>query len=120
MLAVAGDDGDLLAVFAKSVELVLEGSLDLLAGDVGELGFGDQRLCLGADELLLKNDDARGLRVFVLELSDLVGDLLLACSGDLVNGSNLRSRVEGILRSRLGCTEASMLRMLLMVTRYWS
>jgi hypothetical protein len=87
VLAVAGDDGDLLAVLAESVELVLEGSLDLLAGDVGELRFGDQRLGLGADELLLKNDDARRLRVLVLELSDLVGDLLLACSWGLVTGS---------------------------------
>lgn len=34
VLAVAGDDGDLLAVFAESVELVLEGCLDLFAGDV--------------------------------------------------------------------------------------
>ena len=35
VLAVAGDDGDLLAVLAERIELVLEGGLDLLAGDVG-------------------------------------------------------------------------------------
>lgn len=35
VLSVASDDGDLLAVLAERIELVLEGSLDLLAGDVG-------------------------------------------------------------------------------------
>lgn len=37
MLAVSGDDSDLFAVFAKRIELVLEGCLELLSGDVGEL-----------------------------------------------------------------------------------
>lgn len=81
VLAIAGDDGDLFAVLAQCVELVLEGGLDLLAGDVGELRFGDQGLGFGADKLLLKDDNARRLRILVLELGDLVGDLLLACSG---------------------------------------
>lgn len=79
VLAVAGDDGDLLAVLTEGVELVLEGGLDLFAGDVGKLGFGDEGLGLGADEFLFEDDDARGLRVLVLQLGDLVRDLLLAC-----------------------------------------
>ena len=79
MLAEAGDDGNLLAVLAEGVELVLEGGLDFFARDVGELGFGDEGLGFGADEFLLEDDDARGLRVLVLQLGDLVGDLLLAC-----------------------------------------
>ena len=41
VLAVASDDGDLLTVLAERIELVLECCLDLLAGDVGQLGLGD-------------------------------------------------------------------------------
>lgn len=78
VLAVAGDDGDLLAVLPQGVELVGVGGLDLLAGDVGELGLGDERLGLGADELLLENDDLGGVGLLVLELSDLIRNLLLA------------------------------------------
>lgn len=78
VLSVSGDDGDLLAVLAEGIELVLECGLDLLAGDVGQLGLGDQGLGFGTDELLLQNDDAGGVGVLVLELGDLVGDLLLA------------------------------------------
>lgn len=80
MLAVAGDDSDLLAVLAEGIELVLECGLDLLTGDVGQLGLGDQGLGFGTDELLLQDDDARGVGILVLELGDLVGDLLLACA----------------------------------------
>lgn len=78
MLAVAGNDGDLLGVLADGVELVREGSLELLAGDVAELGLGDERLGLGADELLLEDDDLGRVGLLVLELGNLVGDLLLA------------------------------------------
>lgn len=78
VLAVAGDDGHLLAVLAEGVELVSESSLQLLAGDVGELGLSDEGLGLGADELLLENDDLGAVGLLVLELGDLVGDLLLA------------------------------------------
>ena len=78
VLSVAGDDGNLLGVLAHGVELVLESSLDLLAGDVGQLGLGDQGLGFGADQLLLQDDDAGRVGVLVLELGDLVGDLLLA------------------------------------------
>ena len=42
VLAVASDDGHLLRVLTESIELVGEGSLQLLAGDVGKLGLGDQ------------------------------------------------------------------------------
>lgn len=79
MLAVAGDDGDLFAVLAECVELVLEGGFEFFAGDVGELGFGDEGLGFGADEFLFEDYDAGGLRILVLQLGDLVGDLLLAC-----------------------------------------
>lgn len=79
MLAEASDDSELLAVLAEGVELVGEGSLQLLTGDVAELSLSDKRLGLGADELLLKDDDLRAVWLLVLELGDLVGDLLLAC-----------------------------------------
>lgn len=78
MLSEAGNDGDLLAVFAESIELVRERSLQLLAGDVGKLSLGDQRFSLGADELLLKNNDLGRVGLLVLELGNLVGDLLFA------------------------------------------
>ena len=79
VLAVAGDDGHLLAVLAQGVELVGEGGLQLLAGDVGELGLSNERLGLGTDELLLEDDDLGAVGLLVLELGNLVGDLLLAC-----------------------------------------
>ena len=81
VLAVAGDDGHLLAVLAERIELVGEGGLQLLAGDVGELGLSDERLGLGADKLLLEDNDLGAVGLLVLELSNLVGDLLLACEG---------------------------------------
>jgi hypothetical protein len=71
VLAETGDNGEFLAVFAQ-------GSLELLARDVGELGFGDEGLGFGADELLFKDDDLGAVGLFVFELGDLVGDFLLA------------------------------------------
>lgn len=78
VLSVAGDDGNLLAVLAQSVKLVGKGGLDFLAGDVGQLGFGHQRLGLGTNQFLLEHDDAGRVGVLVLELGDFVGDFLLA------------------------------------------
>lgn len=40
-------------MFAEGVELVGERCFELLAGDVGELRFGYEGFCFGADELLL-------------------------------------------------------------------
>jgi hypothetical protein len=79
VLAVASDDGELLAVLAHGIELVGEGSLELLAGDVGQLGLCDQGLGLSADKLLLENDNLGRVGLLVLELRNLVGDFLLAC-----------------------------------------
>lgn len=84
MLAVASNEGDLLAVLTKGVKLVLEGGLQLLTGDVGQLGLRDEGLGLGANQLLLEDDDARGVGVLVLELSNFVGDLLLACMTSVI------------------------------------
>lgn len=80
VLAVAGNNCELLAVLADGVELVSEGCLDLLAGDVGELGFCYERLGLSADKLLLEDNNLRAVWLLVFELRDLVGDLLLAWS----------------------------------------
>ncbi len=79
ILAVAGDDGKFLAVLTESIELVGERCLELLARDVGKLSFGDQRLRLGADKLLLEDNNTRAVGFFVFELRNLIGDLLLAC-----------------------------------------
>jgi hypothetical protein len=66
-------------VLAQGVELVRVRGLDLLARYVGELGLGYQGFGLGADELLLQDDDLGRVGLLVLELGDLVGDLLLSC-----------------------------------------
>lgn len=78
MLAETSDNGHLLAVFLQSVELVGVGGLQLLARDVRELGFGDERFGFGADKFLFEDDDLGGVRLLVLELRNLVGDLLFA------------------------------------------
>jgi hypothetical protein len=89
VLSVAGNDGNLLAVLTQGIELVGVSGLDLLAGDVGELCLGDKRLGLGTDELLFENDNLRRVGLLVLELSDLVGNLLLACQMTLLAGLQL-------------------------------
>ena len=48
--------------------------------DIGELSFGDEVLSFGSNELLLERHKLRALRLFVLELLDLVGDLGLVVS----------------------------------------
>jgi hypothetical protein len=78
VLSVASNDGELLAVLAHGIELVGEGGLELLAGDVGQLGLGDQGLGLSANKLLLENNNLGGVGLLVLQLGNLVGDLLLA------------------------------------------
>jgi hypothetical protein len=78
VLSVASNDGELLAVLAHGIELVGEGGLELLAGDVGQLGLGDQGLGLSANKLLLEDNNLGGVGLLVLQLGDLVGDLLLA------------------------------------------
>lgn len=117
VLAEARDDGELLAVLAQRVELVVEGGFELLARDVGQLGFGDEGLGFGADELLFEDDDLGGLRLFVFELGDLVGDFLFPWKYPLASLSGKWAR-EGNLRSRDGWTLASMFRTLFNVTRY--
>ena len=79
VLAESSNDGELLAVLAEGIELVGESSLELLAGDVGELSLGDQGLSFGSDKLLLENHNAGAVGLLVLELGDLVRNFLLAC-----------------------------------------
>lgn len=95
VLSVASNDGDLLAVLAEGIELVGVGSLDLLAGDVGELGLGDEGLGLGADKLLLEDDNLGGVGLLVLELGNLVGDLLLAVTAGLDRGLDVADALHG-------------------------
>lgn len=78
VLSVAGDDGKLLAVLTHGIELVGEGGLELLAGDVGQLGLSDQGLGLSAHELLLEDNDLGRVGLLVLQLRNLVRNLLLA------------------------------------------
>ena len=78
VLAEPRDDRQLLAVLAQRVELVVEGCLELLARDVGQLCFRHERLGFGAHKFLLQDDNLGRLRFLVLELSDLVGNFLFA------------------------------------------
>ena len=78
VLAKASNDGKLLAMLLKSVELIGESCLELLTGNVGKLRFCNEGLGLSTDKLLLENNDAGAVRLLVLELSNLIGDLLLA------------------------------------------
>lgn len=117
VLPESSNDGKLLAVLLKSIELISESCLELLTGDVRKLSFCDKGFCLSTDKLLLENNNAGAIRLLVLKLSNLIGDLLLAYRAfSLVQGLSVEQR--RFLRSLLGWTEASMLRMLLMVTRY--
>jgi hypothetical protein len=60
------------------------GFFELLAGDVGQLGLGDERLGFGADEFLLEGDELGGFGLFVLQLLDLVLDLyFVSCTARL-------------------------------------
>jgi hypothetical protein len=89
------------------------GFFEFLARDVGELGFGDEGLGFGADELLLEGDEFGGFGFFVFELLNFVLDLfegvLLACCF-LVALTGLGKCRAFCLCVRLGCTELSVLR----------
>lgn len=95
VLAEACNDGHLLAVLAKSIELVRESSLQLFASDVGQLGLGNERLGLSTDKLLLEHDNLWAVGLLVLELSDLVGDLLLAVSAWLNGCLDVADALDG-------------------------
>jgi len=82
-------------VFAEGIELVGECCLELLAGDVGELGFGDKGLGFGTNQFLFEDDDARGVGVFVLELGNLVGDFLFAVARGLNTGFDVADGFDG-------------------------
>jgi hypothetical protein len=86
VFAVAGDDSKLFTVLAKGVELVGEGSLELLTGDVGQLSFGDQRFSLSANKLLFQHNNARAVWFLVFQLGNLVCNLLLAVARRLDGG----------------------------------
>jgi hypothetical protein len=61
------------------------GFFELLAGDVGELSLGDERLGFGADEFLLEGDELGGLGLFVLQFLDLILDLdVVSCTARLL------------------------------------
>lgn len=80
VLSVASNNGKLLTVLAHGIKLVGKGSLELLTSDVGQLCLGNEGLGFSAHKLLLKDDNLGGVGLLVLQLSDLVGNLLLACT----------------------------------------
>lgn len=79
VLSITCNDSELLAVLAESIELVSVRCLELLAGNVGELGLCNKGLGLCTNKLLLEDNNLWRVWLLVLELRDLVGDLLLAC-----------------------------------------
>lgn len=84
---------------------------ELLAGDVGELGLGNEGLRFGADELLLESYELGGFGLFVLELLDLILDLKVAVSAIVAaTGAHTLACLTFCLCVRLGCTELSVLR----------
>lgn len=95
MLAVSGDNGQLFAVLTQSIELIGESRLKLFTGDVGKLGFCDKRLGFSTDEFLLENDNARGVRLLIFELGNLVGDFLLAVSAGLDGSFDVADALDG-------------------------
>lgn len=72
---LGGEQDLLLGALNDGCSVKIVSFLELLSGDVGELGFGDERLCLSADKLLLKGDELRGFGLFVFELLDLILNL---------------------------------------------
>lgn len=94
-LTVAGNQSELLGVLSDGVKLVVESGLDLLSGDVGELGLSDKGLSLGSDKLLLKNNNLGGVGLLVLEVGNLVGDLLLSVSRGLDGSLNVSHGLQG-------------------------
>ena len=79
MLSETSNNGKLLAMFTKCIELVSESSLELFAGDIGKLSLCDQRLGFSTDKLLFEDYNLRSVWLFVLKLSNLIGNFLLAC-----------------------------------------
>ena len=115
MLSVACNDCQLFTVLAQGVKLICEGGLEFLASDVGKLRFSNEGFGFGTDEFLLKHNDLGRIGFLVLELGDLIGDFLLAC---YLSASYSTYDDGPNSRSRLGWTDASILRMLLIVTLY--
>ncbi|KAH9822052.1 MFS transporter prlL [Teratosphaeria destructans] len=72
---VFGEDDLLLGTFDDRRGMRVVCLLELLAGNVGELGFGDQGLSLGTNELLLKSDQFGRLGLLVLQLLNLILNL---------------------------------------------
>ena len=72
---LAGEQDLLLGALDDGGRVQVVCLLQLLAGDVGELGLGHEGLGFGADELLLELRDLGGRWLLVLELLNLVGDL---------------------------------------------
>ena len=81
VLSVASNDRRFFTMLAERIKLVVECGLQLLTSNIGQLGFSNKRFCLGTDEFLFEDDDARTVWFLVLELGNLVGDLLLAVAG---------------------------------------
>jgi hypothetical protein len=72
---VLGQHDLLLGALDDSGGVKVIGLLELLAGDVGKLSLGDERLGLCADKLLLEGDDLDRAGLLVLELLDFIGNL---------------------------------------------
>lgn len=72
---VLGQEDLLLGTLNDSSGMEVVCLLELLTGNVGELGFGDERLSLCADKLLLESDNLDRTGLLVLQLLDFIRDL---------------------------------------------
>jgi hypothetical protein len=91
MFAIVRDDGKLLAVFTKGIELVGEGGLELLAGDVGQLCLCDKRLSFSSNKLLLEDNNGEAVWFLLFQLCYPVRDLLRWLDG----GFGVADRLDG-------------------------
>jgi hypothetical protein len=75
LAGVLGEQDLLLGALDDGCGVQVVGFLEFLAGDVGELGLGDEGLGFGADELLLEGDEFGRFGLFLFEFGDFVEDL---------------------------------------------
>jgi hypothetical protein len=127
LAGVLGEQDLLLGALDDGGGAEVVGLLELLAGDVGELGLGDEGLGFGADELLLEGDEFGGFGLLLLELGDFVEDLrerdVSVCSSPHVVHIG-RIFLTLALWLRVGCTLDSVLRICFRVprlsSRFWA
>jgi hypothetical protein len=100
--SVFGENGLLIGTFDDGVDLHRIRFLQLLPGDVGQLGLGDEVLGFRADEFLFEGEDLGGCGILVFQMSYLIGDLGLVFAGRINRGFGIANLLEDLTRSLEG------------------